>query len=55
MIHTLEALCQYLDENVMDEKSPVRINILEPLMSTLNDFSNLKTMLEECIDISRAK
>ena len=55
MIHTLESLVEYLDENVIDEQHALRVNVLDPLKSTLEDFAKLKNMLEECIDISKAK
>ena len=55
MIHTLESLCQYLEDNVMDEQHSIRIQILDPLKSTLEEFTKLKSMLEECIDIGKAK
>jgi len=51
-------MCGYLGENVseIDESHEcIRVQILEPLKSTLSDFSTLKSMLEECIDISAAR
>jgi DNA mismatch repair protein MSH2 len=55
MIHTLESLCQYLEDNVMDEQHSIRVQILDPLKSTLEEFTKLKSMLAECIDIGKAK
>jgi hypothetical protein len=55
MIHTLEALCNYLDESVMEEEHALRTEVLNPLKETLSDFSKLKKMLEECIDLGKAK
>lgn len=55
MIHTLESLCQYLEDNVMDENHAIRLQILDPLKGTLEEFTKLKSMLEECIDIGKAK
>lgn len=55
MIFTLQELCRYLDENLMDEQHPLRTQILEQLKGTLDDFSKLREMLEQCIDISKAK
>ena len=55
MIHTLESLCQYLEDNVMDEQHAIRLQILDPLKGTLEEFTKLKSMLEECIDIGKAK
>lgn len=55
MIFTLQELCRYLDENLMDEVHPLRTQILDPLKGTLEDFSKLREMLEQCIDISKAK
>jgi len=45
----------YLDENVIDEKSTLRDEVVEPLKGTLDEFGKLKAMLEECIDIGKAK
>lgn len=39
----------------MDEQHSIRITILDPLKSTLEEFTKLKSMLEECIDIGKAK
>lgn len=55
MIHTLESLCQYLEDNVMDDQHAIRTQILDPLKGTLEEFTKLKSMLEECIDIGKAK
>jgi hypothetical protein len=40
---------------VMDENHSIRTQILDPLKSTLEEFTKLKSMLEECIDIGKAK
>jgi hypothetical protein len=55
MIATLESLCQYLDDNIIDENHPIRLQILNPLKETLDEFKKLRKMLEECIDIGKAK
>ena len=55
MIHTLESLVQFLNENVIDEKHSLRTEVIEPLTGTLEEFTKLKAMLEECIDIGKAK
>ena len=55
MISTLQGLCQYLEESVMDEQHPMRLHILDPLSQNLEEFANLKKMLEDCIDISKAR
>jgi hypothetical protein len=55
MIHTLESLVSFLNENVIDEKCALRAEVIEPLSGTLEEFAKLKTMLEECIDIGKAK
>lgn len=39
----------------MDENHPLRAEILNKLKETLEEFSKLQKMLEECIDIGRAK
>jgi hypothetical protein len=46
MIFTLEGLCKYLDENMIDEAHPLRLVIVEQLKGTLEDFAKLKEMLE---------
>jgi len=55
MIHTLEALVKYLDEACIDEAHVLRTEIIEPLSSTLDEFSKLKKLLEDCIDIGKAR
>lgn len=55
MVLTLEGLCKYLDENMIDEGHPVRSEIIDKLKGTLDDFFKLKEMLEQCIDIGKAK
>ena len=55
MIHTLESLVSYLNENVAVEDHPLRAEVIEPLNSTLEEFAKLKSMLEECIDIGKAR
>jgi hypothetical protein len=46
MIFTLENLCKFLDESLMDEAHPLRTEILDKLKGTLDDFFKLKEMLE---------
>lgn len=46
MIFTLQELCRYLEENVIDEDHPLRTTIFNQLKSTLEDFSKLREMLE---------
>jgi hypothetical protein len=55
MINTLEALVKYLDDACIDEQSELRVQMIEPLKGTLDEFSKLKQMLEECIDLNRAR
>jgi hypothetical protein len=55
MIHTLSGLCRYLDDTIHSESHPLRLEILDPLKGTLDDFGKLKQMLEECIDIAKSK
>lgn len=55
MIHTLESLVGYLNENMVQEDHPLRTEVVDPLNGTLEEFSKLKAMLEECIDIGKAK
>ena len=55
MIHTLESLVGYLNENVVQEDHPLRTEVVDPLNGTLEEFAKLKVMLEECIDIGKAK
>ena len=46
MIHTLESLVSFLNENVIDENHVLRTKIIAPLTETLEEFAKLKTMLE---------
>lgn len=55
MIHTLSSLVQYLDENTIDESHALKKDFVVPLRNILEDFNKLKAMLEECIDIGKAK
>lgn len=55
MISTLEALSFYLDETVIDESHPLRLETIDPIKATLDEFTKLKQMLEECIDIGKAR
>ena len=55
MIATLESLVGYLNENVVEEEHPLRTEVIDPLNGTLEEFGKLKVMLEECIDIGKAK
>lgn len=55
MIFTLEGLCKYLDECIMDEGHPLRTVFLGQLQATLDDFNKLRQMLEQCIDIGKAQ
>ena len=55
MIHTLESLVGYLNENIADEEHALRTEVIEPLNGTLEEFGKLKSMLEECIDIGKAR
>lgn len=38
MIHTLESMVTFLNESVIDEKSGLRKEVLEPLNGTLEEF-----------------
>jgi len=38
MIHTLESMVTFLSENVIDEQSGLRKEVLEPLNGTLEEF-----------------
>ena len=40
---------------MVEEEHPLQTEVIEPLQGTLEEFSKLKTMLEECIDIGKAK
>jgi len=52
MIGTLEGMCQYLEDNLSDDQD---LHLVIPLKQTLPEFLKLKGMLEECIDLSKAK
>lgn len=56
MIQTLEGMVQHLEENVADfQEHALYVEVVAPLKGTLDEFSKLKQMLEECIDIGKAK
>jgi len=55
MIHTLEALVRYLDDACIDETHVLRKEVIEPLSATLDEFQKLKKLLEDCIDIGKAR
>ena len=55
MIFTLENLCKFLNDNMMDEAHPLRTMVIDKLNGTLEDFFKLKEMLEQCIDIGKAR
>jgi hypothetical protein len=55
MIATLEQMCQQLQEVEIADDHALAVNVMKPLFETLEDFSKLKGLLEECIDIGRAK
>ena len=55
MIHTLEGLIEYLNDNVIDDAHILRSEMIAPLNETLEEFTKLKTMLVECIDMEKAK
>ena len=42
MISTLEALAGYLDEAVIDELHALRLEIVDPIKGTLDEFTKLK-------------
>lgn len=46
-------MVQYLDDHIDDEM--LRKQVLEPLSTTLKDFGRLEEMIEECIDMKKAK
>jgi len=46
---------QFLDENTIDESHAVKKEFVQTLSGILEDFNKLKAMLEECIDIGKAK
>ena len=39
----------------MDDEHPLRTSVVDPLKGTLEEFGKLKQMLEECIDIGKAR
>ena len=55
MINTLSSMSDYLDQCVMDDAHPLREVFLNDLQQCLVEFNKLKKMLEECIDINKAK
>ena len=55
MIQTLTSLVQYLNEHAIDENHALKREFVQPLTGILEEFGKLKAMLEECIDIGKAK
>ena len=49
-------MVQHLSENVADiEEHALVVEVVAPLKGTLEEFAKLKQMLEECIDIGKAR
>lgn len=44
-----------MDENTIDDSHALKREFVQPLSGVLEEFGKLKAMLEECIDIGKAK
>jgi hypothetical protein len=59
MVLALETMVGYLMEEFGADKNnhehALYTEIIEPLMATLEEFEKVKQMIEECIDMRRAK
>lgn len=58
MVVTLRDMVSYLDDQLMEDSKSVeevRARVLSSLKSTLNDFGRLEEMIEECIDMKKAR
>ncbi len=55
MVVTLKSMVEYLDEAVMDETHVLRQTFVNPLKESVTDFGKLEQMMEECIDLGRAR
>ena len=55
MVVTLEQMCEQLQQIEIADDHALAVNVMKPLFDTLEDFNKLKGLLEECIDIGKAK
>jgi hypothetical protein len=56
MVITLREMVSYLEDHVPEkEGKTVRDHVLLPLKTTLKDFGRLEEMIEECIDMKKAR
>lgn len=56
MVVTLRDMVDYLNDHVPEQEGPVvREHVLAPLKTTLKDFGRLEEMIEECIDMKKAR
>jgi len=44
-----------MEQLEIDDDHPLKTNIVQPLFETLEDFKKLKSLLEDCIDIGKAR
>lgn len=55
MVVTLEQMCNEMQAVDIEDDHAVAVNIFQPLMETLDGFQKLKEMIEDSIDIGRAR
>jgi hypothetical protein len=55
MINSLEGMVMFMNASNLDEEQAFFKDIASPLNDSLEEFLKAKTMLEECIDINKAK
>ena len=55
MINSLEGMIKFMNQSKPDEENAFFKDIASPLNDTLEEFLKVKSMLEECIDISKVQ
>ena len=55
MIVCLTQMYEFLVTSVNERDSAINRVVIEPLQSTLDEFTKLKELLEKCIDVKSAK
>ena len=55
MVVTLRAMVDYMDAAVMEEEHPLKKEFIHSLKESCGDFGKLEQMMEECIDLGRAR
>ena len=55
MVVTLEQMCGEMQAIEVEDDHPINVDIFQPLFSIFDDFQQLKNMIEDSIDIGRAR